>query len=328
MAGPATATLTPDQLSAFKELRKTVDDRWAPTLVPAQVAWLNDRCLLRYLRARKYNVEKAKEMLKNTMNWRTTHAPAAITHKDVMEISKHFSNYLHMTTKDGNPVCYMRFQRDPPGFTDKDKLQHVKFVLEEAARVMKYNDERFPGIEKLCYIIDLQGFSLNAPGASREVAAKWTDMLQNHYPERLGKAYLINYPSIFSVFWAAVKLFIDSVTAAKVCFVSETNPSALRTFFTNEGFNPAWLEKPYGGDLQPLDRPNFIGQKTYESDPMTAKTPEEVQEIRDVHYKYLKREKRDRKGPSNKEKKEKKSSRKGSSVSNHGLASSNSNSSQ
>ena len=321
------ATLNTDQLASFRELRKTIDDRWAPTLAPAQLVWLNDRCLLRYLRARKYNVEKAKEMLKNTMNWRIIQAPAAITYKDILDFGKHYSNYLHMTTKEGFPICYMKFSKDPAGFGDKERLQHVKFVLEEATRSMKYTEERFPGVEKLYYIIDLQGFSLTAPGASREVAAKWCDMLQNHYPERLGRAYLVNYPSIFSVFWAAVKLFIDSVTAAKVCFVSETTHAGLRTFFTNEGFKPEWLEKNYGGDLQPLNKPNFIGQKTYEVDPMFPKTEEQTQEIRDKHYKFLKREKRDKKAPGNKEKKEKKeksSSRKDSCTSNPKLNGSNS----
>ena len=308
------SNLTADQKSdALKKLRSTIDERWATTLNAAQLAWLNDKCLLRYLRARKFNVEKALEMLKNTMNWRTANAPAAITHKDVLNIAKHNSNYLHMTDDKGLPICYMRFDRDPAGFTDKDKLQYIKFTLEEASRIMKYNEDRFPGVETIIYIIDLKGFSLTAPGANREIAAKWGDMLQNHYPERLGKAYLVNYPTIFSVFWAAVKLFIDSVTASKVKFVSQRTPAALRTFFTAEGFNPAWLEKDYGGDLELLSKPNFVGQRTYEHDPMVVKSESTTEATRESHYTYLKKEKRDRAKLSGvkgkKEKKEKKEKR-------------------
>eukprot|EP01060_Flectonema_neradi_P001242 TRINITY_DN10732_c0_g1_i1.p1 TRINITY_DN10732_c0_g1~~TRINITY_DN10732_c0_g1_i1.p1 ORF type:complete len:360 (+),score=86.83 TRINITY_DN10732_c0_g1_i1:58-1080(+) len=304
------STLTPDQQASFKTLRATVDEKWAPTLTPPQLAWLNDKCLLRYLRARKYNVEKASQMLKSTMNWRATHAPAAISHKQVMDISTHKSNYIHMTSDEGHPICYMRFARDPRGFNDKDKLEYIKFTLEEATRVMKYNESRFPNIEKIIYIIDLKGFSLSAPGANRDIASRWGEMLQYHYPERLHKAYLVNYPAIFSVFWSAVKLFIDSVTASKVKFVSHTSRSSLRTYFEAEGFNLSWLEKEYGGDLEPLDRPNFIGQRTYEHDPMVLKDEEELAAVRERHYKFLKKEKRDRTkiadGKPKKEKKEKK----------------------
>eukprot|EP00755_Sulcionema_specki_P006077 Sspe_Gene.5088::Locus_1675_Transcript_2_2_Confidence_0.667_Length_748::g.5088::m.5088 len=147
--------LTKDQRAAYDELRKTVDS-WEH-LSDAQKEWLDERCLLRYLRARKFKPAKARDMLVNTLNWRVDSQPHRIPYTAIKEQATHLSNYIHMTDKYGHPICYMRFNRDPAGFSQEDKLQYIMFNLEESIRVMKHNESRFPGVEKLIYMIDLDG---------------------------------------------------------------------------------------------------------------------------------------------------------------------------
>ena len=36
--------------------------------------------------------------------------------------------------------------------------------------------------------------------------------ISSYYPERAGKIFLINVPSVFSKFWALIKPMLDSVT--------------------------------------------------------------------------------------------------------------------
>ena len=62
----ATFGLTPDQIDSLDQLRAKLPS----DMSELEIAFFDDRALLRYLRARKYSVEKAHEMLMNTLVWR------------------------------------------------------------------------------------------------------------------------------------------------------------------------------------------------------------------------------------------------------------------
>jgi hypothetical protein len=60
----------------------------------------------------------------------------------------------------------------------------------------------------MCLLIDYEGFSIfNAP--PMKTSQETLSILQNQYPERLHRAYLIRPPFYFSIFWSLISPFID-----------------------------------------------------------------------------------------------------------------------
>jgi hypothetical protein len=71
-------------------------------------------------------------------------------------------------------------------------------------------------LETCCTIMDLKGVGITSVPSVYGYVKQASDISQNHYPERLGKLYLINAPWGFSSVFSAVKGFLDPVTVNKI----------------------------------------------------------------------------------------------------------------
>ena len=97
---------------------------------------------------------------------------------------------------------------------------------------------------KVVTVMDFKGWSLRN-AAPMKTSRATLSILQNHYPERLHRFLLLNVPTIFSVFWNAIRPFIDPVTRAKVVFV--TGSAEQQQAALHECFDLAQLEEGLGG---------------------------------------------------------------------------------
>ena len=88
----------------------------------------------------------------------------------------------------------------------------------------KFADPRLPAcsrkvgklLETSCTIMDLKGVGISRFSSVYGYVKQASSISQDHYPERLGKLYLINAPWGFSGVWSVVKGFLDPVTVAKI----------------------------------------------------------------------------------------------------------------
>lgn len=102
------------------------------------------------------------------------------------------------------------------------------------------------GVEQIVLIIDFDGYSLsNAPPFS--VSMEVLSILSNHYPERLGKAFLVNTPMIFQFFWKAISPFINKNTLAKIIFVKGGESEDYGAKTLKKYIDLEVLEKDFGG---------------------------------------------------------------------------------
>jgi len=68
-----------------------------------EIKWLDESCLIRYLRARDWNLDASTKMIKESLKWRKTFKPDSLTAQDVLEVMKLKGLYRNGFDRDGRP---------------------------------------------------------------------------------------------------------------------------------------------------------------------------------------------------------------------------------
>lgn len=221
------------------ELTKLVEGSIHPSAVEDR-QWASQACLKRYLRAEEGNVSKAHKRVIATIAWRKEQA--TIQSSSCSECEKdHRSHDLRCFGEDvyGRPIMYNSFAgctaRNPQGLLD-----HFILVGEECIRRMQSEN-----VESWVWICDFEGFGMR-DAVDPRFSIWLIQMLQNHYPERLGACVVIDAPKIFNVLWKAAKSVAASNTLRKCIFIygeEARNTFADVLFGAGRGDDSAWLKE-------------------------------------------------------------------------------------
>lgn len=214
--------LSVPQQHALDKLKKELQEQGA--FVPER---MDDATLLRFLRARKFDVPKAKEMLLAYEQWRKDFGVDDILKnfdfKEKAEVNKYYPQYYHKTDKDGRPIYI-----EVLGKLDVKALYQITTPERQLQRLVNEYErsitERLPAasrtvghpVETFCTIMDLNGVSLTSFYRVKDYVSKATQIGQDRYPETMGRFYIINAPWGFSTVWGIVKPWLDPVTVAKI----------------------------------------------------------------------------------------------------------------
>ncbi|OAA59649.1 cral trio domain containing protein [Niveomyces insectorum RCEF 264] len=186
-----------------------------------------DALVLRFLRARKWDVDKALVMLVSTMHWRSQDmhvdddimqkgesgaAEAATTSTDVQAktVGKDFlaqlrmgKSFLHGVDKAGRPICVVRVRLHHQGDQVEESLERYTVYIIETARMALR-----PPADTATIIFDMTNFSLaNMDYSPVKFMIK---CFEANYPECLGAVLVHKAP------W----LFQNPVVASKVHFTN------------------------------------------------------------------------------------------------------------
>ena len=103
-------TNTPRQRSFSLSRKKETIPTSSPTLAHDEILeFCTDVCLVRYLRARQWNVDKAEKMLRETIKWRAEFRPDCITAEEIrVELENEGKMYVFGKDKSHRPVIVMR----------------------------------------------------------------------------------------------------------------------------------------------------------------------------------------------------------------------------
>lgn len=198
---------------------------------------VDDFMIRRFLRARDLDIEKASAMFLKYLSWRRSAIPNGfISPSEISTNLAHNKLFMQGVDKKGRPIVVGFGNRHKQGSLE-EFIRYVIFVLEKICSRMPSGQEKF-----VC-IGDLQGWGYSNSDIRGYRAS--LSILQDCYPERLGKLYIVHVPYIFMTAWKMVYPFIDKKTKKKISFVEDKK---LRSTLLND-IDESQLPDVYGGKL-------------------------------------------------------------------------------
>jgi len=213
-------TITEDEAAVMKEVLSNVTEDDAKYL---QNVLTNPSRLVKYVRARKLDAKKAVAMLHATAKFRRKK-----NHSDLMtrfKPNKDFETVLlfpvhYLRDRDGGLILYHRTGHFCGSYFCKyysvDYLiDLVAYCLEILTNDAMRHMEKTGAAPYITFVLDFTGYGSHVLGPMGTTQTL-INVFQNHFPETMKRAIILNAPWIFRAVWTVVQAFLDPVVKGKI----------------------------------------------------------------------------------------------------------------
>eukprot|EP00936_MAST-01D_sp_MAST-1D-sp1_P002561 g2561.t1 len=219
--------------------------------------------LLRFMRARNFNVAAASKFIRADARWRlevgAAPQPSPLSQMAAADVLGCDPADFHNVTarprqvcfdKQGRPVVFsaLRDLRCDDALKLVDAETFVRYHVwkqEQLMRLLHAQSVRLgKRVETIVAVLDLKGTSIrNTGGSFFKLVNAWTKVDSDHYPERMGTIFIINVPSVFSIVWKAIKPLLDPRTARKIQIHRKNYHDAVADVVGEENLPAGWRER-------------------------------------------------------------------------------------
>ncbi|CAI7625810.1 unnamed protein product [Penicillium glandicola] len=273
--------LTPEQEEKLQQFKALCAERkyYTPAVeqadgVDAKPASQDDATLLRFLRARKFDVEGAWAQFKDTEDWRKDNAieelyenisvdsyeaarrmyPQWTGRRDRRGIPVYVFQIRHLDSKavaaynstmtTGTPETH-KSSTVPARLLNLFALYEnlLRFVMPLSSALPRPNPET--PIVTSTNIVDVNGVGLKQFWNLKSHMQDASVLATAHYPETLDRIFIIGAPSFFPTVWGWIKRWFDPGTTSKIFILSAAEVEPTLTSF----MEPSSIPKEYGGEL-------------------------------------------------------------------------------
>ncbi|UNI21435.1 phosphatidylinositol transfer protein csr1 [Purpureocillium takamizusanense] len=261
-----------------------------------------DSLALRFLRARKWDLDKALVMMFAAMDWRYREAridqdviptgdggaleageKGDVLSRDFVRQCRSGKSFAHGTDREGRPICYIR------------------------VRLHKSSDQVPESVNRYCtYLIETTRLTLNPPCETANLLFDMTDFtlanmdypfvkflikcFEANYPESLGVILIHNAPWVFKGIWKMISGWMDPVIRSKVNFTYGSKD-------LDQFIAPEQLLKELGGEedwdytyLEPVPGENDLMKDTETRDRILKERKELASQFEVATQKWIKAE--------------------------------------
>ncbi|WRT66105.1 uncharacterized protein IL334_003058 [Kwoniella shivajii] len=216
----------------------------------------DDVTLLRFLRARKFDVPKAKLMWTANEKWRKEFGADEIAangfdYPEQREVDKYYPQFYHKTDKEGRPIYVEQLGKldinKLYAITTQDRqLKHLVSEYEKflGPRCKACTEQSGHLVQTSCTILDLHNAGISSFYKVKDYVGAASAIGQNNsdtcvhwsqtYPETMGNMFIINAPYLFSTVWSLIKPWLDEATVRKIHILGKSYKAELQQYISPE----------------------------------------------------------------------------------------------